>query len=291
MVTDYIDGAVMERLRSLLMAARFPVAGAFTGMHRSFLKGTAMEFAELRNYVPGDDLRRLDWKAYARSDKFFLKEYESETNARAYFLIDTSGSMQFKGHDGGVRLDYARRLVAHLALLFLSQGDSVGVACEVAGQLRAQRLRGEVSLPQVIETLRGLSAEGTGDVAAQLHELTQHIPRRSMVIVLTDGLTALDDLDDALQHLRHHAHEVSLLQLLSQRELELDEPRGLSFRDIETQEVLQTDAPSVRAHYQQELAAHQAQLRALCQRSMVRYRLLPTEDSVESALYDLILAP
>ena len=284
----YLDSEVIEKMKNLLLAARFPVAGAFTGYHRSLLKGSAMEFAELRNYMPGDDLRRMDWKAYGRSDKFFLKEYESETNARAYFLLDTSGSMGFLGRDQVSRLYFAKKLIAHLSLLLLEQGDSVGVAQRLHGELVAQRVRGEVNLHRILSALDSQPASGEERLGEQLHQLSRNLPRRSMVIIVSDFLTSLPELEEALQHMRYHAHEITCLQVLSERELRFDEEASKAFTDLETGEILQTNVDEIRELYREGMNTHLQELKQICERSQTQYHRLVSEEPLEESILNLL---
>ena len=288
-LADYIDSEVAERLKAFLLESRFPVAGAFTGVHRSFLKGTAMEFAELRNYMPGDDLRRMDWKSYARSDKFFLKEYESETNARAYFLLDTSGSMNFAGHDGNSRLTVAKRLIAHLSMLLLAQGDSVGVIKELGGGMIAERIRGESNVYRVLNELEERVASGREDLSEQLHSVSRNLPRRSMVVIVSDFLSPLDELEQALQHLRFHSHDVTCLQVLSERETKFNESSAVAFRGMEGEDVVQTNAQVIKKNYLKKLNQHLEELEGMCKRTQTRYHRVLSETDLEESILQLIL--
>jgi len=276
-------------MKKLVLEARFPVAGSFTGYHRSFLKGTAMEFAELRNYMPGDDLRRIDWKAYGRSDKFFLKEYESETNARAYFLLDTSGSMGFEGSNQVSRLHFSKQLIAHLSSLFLYQGDSVGVAQEIEGQVTARRVRGESNIYEILAALETQKASGEEYLPDQLHQMSRNIPRRSMVIVVSDFLSPLDHLEEALQHLRFHAHEVTCLQVLSEREVDFKVDDSVIFKSLENNGEIKTDAKAIREDFRNQLNAHLEELKSLCERTQTLYHRVISEAPLDESILQLLI--
>ena len=270
------------------MGARFPVAGAFTGLHRSFLKGSAMEFAEMRDYTPGDDLRRLDWKAYARSDRFFLKEYESETNARVYFYLDTSGSMNFTTRDGVSRLAYAKRVVAHLSLLLLYQGDSVGVVQEEDGGFSSQRYRGESNIFHILEALEGIKAEGPTQMVEQLGQMTEQLPRRSIVVVVSDFFCSLSPLEEELDHMRHCAHEVTCLQVISEREAHLTEKNNIAFKDLETGAVVQSKVSGIKESYREKYLAHQRALKEGCVSHRAIYQQVLMEEPLDEALHRII---
>lgn len=249
-----------------------------------------MEFAELRDYYPGDDLRRLDWKAYGRSDKFFLKEYESETNARIYFLLDPSGSMNFKGEQGPSRLEFCKSLAATLSSLFLYQSDAVGVAQMLSEGMLCPLRRGESSLPRLLDDLREISAEGETKLADQLHTLAEQIPHRSLVLILSDFFTPLEELEDALMHLRHRAHEVSFLQVLSQDEIDLPETTRTSFRDLESGQVIKTSPSAIRAEYQENLQAHIEGLKKMAVKMRAEHYLIPIEEGVEAGIQQILLS-
>jgi uncharacterized protein (DUF58 family) len=126
---DFLDTDVLARLGAIPMESRFPMVGGVAGRHRSPHRGSSVEFAEYRKYVPGDDTRRLDWKAYARSDRYYIKEFEADTNLRAYFVVDSSGSMNFQSGDNPTKIEFAKRIAATLAYLIVNQGDSAGLSC------------------------------------------------------------------------------------------------------------------------------------------------------------------
>lgn len=247
-----------------------------------------MEFAELRDYYPGDDLRRLDWKAYGRSDKFFLKEYESETNARIYFLLDTSGSMQFTGEAGVSRLLFSQQLIATLSSLFLYQSDAVGVARTREGDMMTPLHRGESSLPLILEGLAEIEAGGETKLCAQMHEVAELIPRRSLVLVLSDFLTPLPELEKALQHLAHFSHEVTFIQALSQDEIDLPDSPRTAYKDLESGEIIKTKPSAIRGDYQEKLQAHLKEVEKIATRNRAEHFLVTIEDGVERAVQSFL---
>lgn len=286
--TDYIDRAVIERLRSVLLSARFPVAGAFSGNHRSIVKGSAMEFSELRDYAPGDDLRRLDWKAYGRSDKFFLKEYESENNAQVYFLIDTSASMNFIGDGNTKRLEYSKQIVATLSALFLYQADSVGIVQKSQNGLSAPLFRGESSLVKILNVLATITASGSESFSEQVHGMIDLIPKRSIVVLVSDFFTSLDELEKALQHLNHSLHEVTLLNCLSKAEIDFGRDTATSYKDLESGRVLKTSPKMIKNAYHKSLSEHLSRLEKIANRNRAEISRFEMESSVESVLRSIL---
>ena len=273
----------------MLLTAGQPVAGSFSGLHRSLLKGSAMEFAELRNYNPGDDLRRLDWKAYGRSDRYFLKEYESETNARVYFLIDSSGSMLFESRKGEKRLEYAKKVVATLAALYLYQGDSVSIVHKKDGYLQVPVYRGESCLSKVLLNLKEIEAGGGTSLGLDVKSLCERIPKRSIVFLLSDYLMDLGELYEGLQFLKSCAHEATLLQTLSERELDISKEDHSAFRDLESDVVIKTHVKKVKQEYMERLSAHQNELAKCAVKQNAEYYLFQQESDIEDNLQDYII--
>ena len=193
--------------------------GSVSGRHKSPHRGSSVEFAEYRNYVPGDDIRRLDWRVFARTDRFYLKEFEAETNLRLHLVVDCSGSMGFGSR--AVKLEYAKRLGATFCpYLAAHQGDAVGLMC--AGKGVTQEIaarRNPAHLKVIFDTLGGLEARGETGLTAAMHELAEKARRRALVIVLSDFFCDLDPLLDAVRHLRFQKHDVvALFQLLDRAE-------------------------------------------------------------------------
>ncbi|MGB1131346.1 MAG: DUF58 domain-containing protein, partial [Haloferula sp.] len=157
---DFLDADLLARLSALPVESRMPMVGNVAGKHRSPHRGSSVEFAEYRKYVPGDDTRRLDWKAFARSDRFYIKEFEADTNLRAYFVVDASGSMNFSGH-GETKVEYARRIAASLSYLLVNQGDAAGLSlCTEKLHLEVPPSRRAAHLQRIFETLKDLEPEG-----------------------------------------------------------------------------------------------------------------------------------
>ena len=193
---DYLNQKVLERLSTLQLHARLPMVGSVSGKHRSPIRGSSLEFAEYRKYVPGDDTRRLDWRAYARNDRYYIKEFEADTNLRMCLVVDTSGSMDFtyNGNPAGTdaesglsKLDYARRVAGTLAYIAALQGDAVGLYC--AGQTFHKEIppkRSATHLSVVLDELGTMEASGETGLADVLHETAERIPQRALIVVISD---------------------------------------------------------------------------------------------------------
>lgn len=281
-----LDPAVLARLMRQPVVARFAMEGSVSGHHKSPHRGSSVEFAEYRNYVPGDDIRRLDWRVFGRTDRFFMKEFEADTNLRCYFVVDASGSMGFTGQQGS-KLDYANRLAAALAYLLIQQGDAAGAYCVGEGrtvELPAKRTPSHLQL--ILEKLAAAKPAGETRLISALHELAEKERRRALVVVLSDFFCELPPLLDALQHLRFQKHDIAVFQLLDRMETEFQFDRPVRFQDLESAFNLVTEPPVIREQYLREFSAHNEGLRQACHRFNADHRRVITDESYEKVLAD-----
>ena len=231
---ERLDPEALARLGRLEIIARLVVEGFISGRHRSPYKGFSAEFAEHRPYTPGDEIRHIDWRAFGKTDRYYIKEYEEETNLKAYLLVDASGSMAYKGETQS-KFTYARNVAAALAYLMLHQQDAVGLVVfdtEVRHYIppRAQPRHFNV----LADVLEGVEPGGETSLATIIHDLALQIRRRGLVILISDCFDRLDDLLPALRHLRHRKHEVILLQVVAPEELVFPFKRWTQFRSLES---------------------------------------------------------
>jgi len=275
------DAAKVSKLQFM---ARQVVEGVITGMHKSPHKGFSVEFSEHREYVPGDELRHLDWKAFARSDRYYIKLYEQETNLRAMLILDTSASMEF-----GRKLDYARHLAGCLSYLLAMQQDLAGLAT-IDAQVNVELPPG--SSPSHLDRLfRELETLGVGkktDLARQLHGLAERMPRRSLAIIISDLWLEPAELTKALQHLRYRKHQVMVIHLLDRAELDLPYDRQITLQDLETDEKLQIDPADIRETYQGQVQAYLTQVRRVCTEGDIEYQTIYVDQPYDKALVELL---
>lgn len=273
--------------------ARGRVEGFKSGRHHSPYLGSATEFAEHREYSPGDDPRKLDWRVFARQDRYCVKQYIEETNLRATILLDSSASMRFQGNaassQDGVKLskfDYAKYIAAMLSFLFVRQGDAVGLIqfdSQVRSQLPAQGSSSH--LRRVLQVLNAAIPENASDAPSALHEAAERIPRRGIVILLSDLLSEAALLMQALHHLRYRKHEVIVFHILTEEELTFPYNDAVQFRDLEgTIDDIDLDPASIRAEYLRQFTAFLNDLEQNCQSIPIDYVRLNTRDSYASAL-------
>jgi uncharacterized protein (DUF58 family) len=284
----YLDPLALAKVRSLELQARLIVEGYLSGMHKSPYHGFSVEFAEHREYVPGDDLKHLDWKVYSRTGRFYLKQYEEETNLSLWLLVDASESMRYgsgpKGDDGQPlvrKYDYACMAAAALAYLTLSQQDGVGLVTYDHAVRHFIRPSSQPShLKQVVNLLnKGPGAERTA-LAPIFHDLAERIGRRGIIVVLSDCFDELDDILAGLKHLRHKRHEVVVMQVLDRAELEFPFQEATLFRGLEAWPELLTDPRSLRDGYLEQVQTFITELQRNCLMQNIDYIQLPTDASL-----------
>jgi uncharacterized protein (DUF58 family) len=250
----YSDPDAIARISDLTLRSRRLVEGAISGQHRSPFHGFNIEFAEYRDYAPGDDLRRLDWRVFARSDRHYIKQYEEESNVRVTFVVDASASMNYKGSAPLSKFDYAATLVVSLAMLLTRQQDPVGL---VLFDEKANTVLPPNATQAQVAVMSGLLERCTPsrktELGGLLRSLTDQLKRRSLMVIVSDLFTDLDAVYDGLNRLRFLGHEVLVLQVLDRDEAELPFDGPTIFRDIEGEEELFAEPWAFRRAYQKAI--------------------------------------
>jgi uncharacterized protein (DUF58 family) len=281
---SFLDAQVLSRLAGVPLFARRPMQGSVSGRHASPHRGSSVEFAEYRKYVPGDDLRRLDWRAYGRSDRFYVKEFEADTNLRCCFIVDTSGSMGF-GSQGMTKVEYARRIAGTLGYLACQQGDAVGVACVARGIVRSlPPKRNAAHLRLVLDMLEEMKPQGETQLAAALHELAETIRQRALVVILSDLFIDPSILNGCFQHLRFRHHDVAVFHLLDPLEVDFNFRRPIRFLDMEGGPAIFAEPNDIADRYQKALHKYLDDLRAVVLESAVDYQCVSLAENYEQAL-------
>jgi uncharacterized protein (DUF58 family) len=248
-----------------------------------------VEFAEYRKYVPGDDLRRLDWRAYGRSDRFFVKEFEADTNLRCCLVLDTSGSMGF-GSGGKSKLEYARQVAGAIGHLALLQGDAVGLACVAGGIIRnIPPRRNPAHLMAVLDVLEQAQAQGETHLVPVLHELAETVAQRALVIILSDLFVEPNDLRDCFQHLRFCKHDTAIFHLLDAQELAFDFRRPMRFLDMEGGPSIFAEPSEIAERYKTAVSAYLEGLRQVVLESAVDYHRVALDEDYEQVLMRFLL--
>jgi uncharacterized protein (DUF58 family) len=280
----YLDPLVLAKVRSLELQARLIVEGYLSGMHKSPYHGFSVEFAQHREYVPGDDIKHVDWKVYGRTGRYYLKQYEEETNLVCWLLVDVSESMQYRS--GPVsKYDYACMVAAALAYLILHQQDSVGLATfddQVRKFIRPSSQ--PAHLKYLIQVLNQGAAREKTLLAPIFHDLAERIARRALVVVLSDLFDEVADLLAGLKHLRHKRHEVVVFHILDRAELDFPFQEATLFRGLEQYPELLTDPRSLRQGYLDELGAFMLEVQRGCRGQDIDYVQLRTDTNLGVAL-------
>ena len=272
----YLEPEAASRLRNLNLVARSVVEGFVSGLHRSPYHGFSVEFAEHREYAPGDNIKDLDWRAWAKSDRFYVKRYEEETNLSAHILLDTSASMTFRSR-GLSKLEYACFLAASLAYLMVRQQDSVGLVVFAKGiQERLPPHSTTAHLNELLRALEQVKPGGETDTAAPFHHLAEMIKRRGLIVILSDLLDDEREVLRALRHFRHRRHEVIIFHILDPAERHFPYSRLSDFVDLETGDRLQVDPRFVRRDYLEQMEAFVANYRRGTTESAIDYILAET---------------
>jgi uncharacterized protein (DUF58 family) len=287
---DFLSASVLSRLRPLSLEARFPMLGNVSGRHRSPVRGSSLEFAAYREYAPGDDLRRLDWRVHGRSDRYFVKQFEADTNLRLCLVVDISGSMNY-GPDGTTKLDYARRLAGTLAYLAAHQGDAVGLSCAAQGISRhIPAKRNAAHLGAILDALAGLEAAGETGLADALHEAAERIPQRALFVVISDLFLDPTRLGECFQHLRFRRHDVCVFHLLDQAEVQFEFDRPIRFVDLEGGTSILADPTLIAREYQIALENYFAKLDQVIRDARVDYHRVNLQEPYDDVLARFLLA-
>jgi uncharacterized protein (DUF58 family) len=286
---SFLDPAVLSRLAGFPLHARRPMLGTVSGRHPSPHRGSSVEFAEYRKYVPGDDLRRLDWRAYGRSDRFFVKEFEADTNLRLCLVLDTSGSMDF-GSAGVTKIDFARRVAGTLGYLAAQQGDAVGLACVAGGVVRnVPPRRNPAHLMTVFDVLEQARPQGETGLTSVLHELSETVRQRALVVILSDLFVPLEELRSGFQHLRFRKHDVAVFHLLDPLELSFQFGRPMRFLDMEGGPAVFAEPSEIAARYHKALGAYLDGLRDVVLESGVDYHRATVGENYEKTLVEFLI--
>lgn len=288
---DLLDPAELDALGGLELIARAVVVGFVTGLHSSPSRGFSAEFAEHRAYRPGDDLRFVDWKMYGRSDRFFLKQYEEETNLTAHICLDVSRSMDWRSRANGLltKLEYGKRLAASLTLLLIRQGDLTSLICFAERVMNRLPPRGTVA--HWAEIVRQLAARGPGQLSAAeqaLEEVARGAPPRGLVVLISDLLVDEARARRALKRLRHQGHELLVFHIFDPGELELPGSGDAIFVDPETGDEVTARSADLRAEYRRAVARALDQWRRFCGSQGIDYHTIATDQPLGLALSEYL---
>jgi len=285
---SFVDPATLMKAKNLQFRARVVVEGFYSGLHRSPYHGFSVEFSEYREYSPGDDLRYLDWRLFARSDRYYVKRFEDETNLRCHLLVDLSRSMSY-GSGEYSKADYARTLAATLAYFLTTQRDSVGLltfADVLSDYLPARYRPGH--LHRLMVSLERAESGTRTDLMAPIEQAARIITKRGMVILISDLLADVDLLEQKLGYLRSQGHEVIVLQVLDTAEIDFTFRHPSMFHDLESNRRIYVDPETAKETYLERFQQHQKTLRRTFHNLGIDHFLVRTDQPMEMVLFEFL---
>jgi uncharacterized protein (DUF58 family) len=289
-ITKYLDPAVISKLNTLELKARSVVEGFMVGLHRSPLHGFSVEFSEHRPYMQGDELKNIDWKVYAKSEKYVIKQYEEETNLLCHIFIDSSRSMNFK-HSGKVtKLEYAITLAASLSYLMINQQDAVGLAVysdKIQDYLPPKA--NKIYLKNLLIALNKVEAAGSTSTLECLNYVAQKIKKRGLAIIISDFFDDPDSILNALKHFHYKQNEVIVFQILDPAERNFGFDRDAIFVDLETNEEMTTQPHQIQKAYREAMSEYLKKIKNGCLNYEIEYNLIDTSESFDKALINYFM--
>lgn len=281
---------VVAKLGSMELRARLVVEGFITGLHKSPFHGFSAEFSEHRQYRPGDDLKHIDWKIFGRSDRYYVKQYEDETNLRCLIAVDQSASMNYASEGQITKFQYASYLAAALSYLILQQRDAAGLATYSTDVDAFFPPRSTTSyLQQLLSHLEQTQPSNSTGTATALHHLAERFKRRGLVIVLSDLFDDPQQILESLRHFRHERHEVLVMQILDPREVDFQFDNAAVFKDMETGEELTTQPYHLRTEYRRVMDEFCATIKRGCHGQNIDYVRITTDMPFDAALREYLV--
>lgn len=285
----YLKPEVVAQLANMELRARLVVEGFITGLHKSPYHGFSVEFTEHRQYMPGDEIKHIDWKAYGKTDRYFIKQFEEETNLKSYIILDASKSMDYSSNGHLRKVEYASYIAAALAYLMVEQRDAVGLTIYDERVQTSLPPRATKSyLKQLLKELENLKPSNKTSTAESLHYVAEQIKRRGLVIILSDLFDDPAKVTTAFKHFRHKGNEVIVMQVLDPMERSFAFGTDAVFKDMETNEELTTQPWHIQKAYQQSMKEFLDFYKKECRENNIDYVLLDTSMPFDKALFEYL---
>jgi len=282
---NLLDPSFISKLNSLELKARLVVEGFMVGLHKSPYHGFSVEFSEHRAYMQGDNLKDVDWKVFGKTEKYFIKQYEEETNLRSYIFLDTSNSMSYSSGNNISKLDYSLTLAAALSYLMIHQQDAVALT------LYAEKINkflppksSRAYLQEILKSLVTVKASEKTNTASSLNEAAEKIKRRGLVVIISDFFDEISSVLKALKHFSYNKNEVIVFQILDPMERTFSFGRDAIFKDMETGDELTTQPYQIQKAYREAMGEFINRIKAECLNSNIDYNLIETSDLYDKAL-------
>ena len=285
----YLQPSVVAQLSNMELRARMVVEGFITGLHKSPYHGFSVEFTEHRPYMPGDEIKHIDWKAYGKTDRYFIKQFEEETNLKSYLILDASASMNYASGGNLKKIQYASYVGAALAYLMMEQRDAGGLTIyDEKIRLSMPPRATKPYLQQLLRNLEGLEGGNKTGTAESLHAVAEQIKRRGLVIILSDLFDDPKKVKTAFKHFRHRGNEVIIMQVLDPMERSFAFGGDAVFRDMETKEELMTQPAHIEQAYRETLRSFISDYQKECRDNNIDYLLLDTATPFDRALFEYL---
>ncbi len=285
----YLQPEVVAKLANMELVARLVVEGFITGLHKSPYHGFSVEFAEHRQYMPGDEPKHIDWKIYGKTDRYYIKQFEEETNLKSFIILDASRSMAYASNGKMSKLEYASYIAAALSYLMVQQRDAVGLTIydeKVRVHMPPHATKSYLkAILKQLELTEGSNKTGT---AASLHQIAERIKRRGLVIILSDLFDEPNEVATALKHFRHKKNEVIVMQVLDPLERSFAFGSEAVFKDMETSEEIMTQPYHLQKAYQEEMKKFLDLHKKECRENNIDYVLLDTSTPFDTALFQYL---
>ena len=282
---NYLDPSFISKLNSLELKARLVVEGFMVGLHKSPYHGFSVEFSEHRAYMQGDNLKDVDWKVFGKTEKYFIKQYEEETNLRSYVLLDTSNSMAYSSGDHISKLDYSITLAAALSYIMIHQQDAVGLTLyseKINKFLPPKSSR--AYLQEILKNLVNVQASEKTNTAESLSEAAEKLKRKGLVVIISDFFDDLNSVLKALKHFSYKKNEVIVFQVLDPMERTFSFGKDAIFKDLETGDELTTQPNQIQKAYREAMTEFTSRIKTECLNSNIDYNLIDTSDPYDKAL-------
>lgn len=286
---SFLDRELISRLGNLAFEARGFMSGGFSGRHKSPHRGSSVDFSQYRKYVPGDDIKHIDWRVFGRTERYYVKEFDADTNLRCHFVLDSSASMDFEVKHGS-KLNYAKKLIATLANILIQQGDSVGLqAFDVKIHTDIPPRTSPKHLHAMMETLARIKAEGETDLCENLDTMAGKTRNRALIIIFSDFFTEPADLIKTFGHFMFKKHDLAIFHLIDESEMNFEISQPTRFVDMEDGGSIMVEPELIRSRYLRMFEEYLTEMRAGALRNKVDYRLTLTSDDPEKVLSAFLL--
>jgi uncharacterized protein (DUF58 family) len=283
-VKDYLQPSIIKKIDNLYLRAKLVVEGFIVGLHKSPYHGFSIEFSEHRPYTFGDEIKFIDWKLLAKTDKLYIKQFEEETNLKSYILFDKSSSMKY-GSEDLTKFEYAKTICACLSYLMIKQQDAVGLTTFDKKIDISIPPKSKVShLNYLLQTLDNTKINGETKISYVLHSLAESIKKRGLVILISDLIDDQEDVLEGLRHFRYKGHEVILFHIIDKKEKEFNFNSPINFIDLENNDMIKTDPRQIKADYKQAFVEFCENYKKECSKNSIDYIPINTSDSIDKTL-------